>query len=775
MSLEKTVNNSNPSNGDIITFTLTLINSGPDTATNVAVTDVLPGGLIYLNASATHGYYDDSTGIWYVGTVLIGESAELTLMAEVNVSQIVINSINLGVATNYNVFILRDIDQPSSDTQGKMAAGRDVHLANYSIGDALPNSNGTEDVLIVGNDLNFESGAVYGGNVVFGHNTNLPSPLVSILNGTLRQDNVIDFSAAQNYLSGLSISLAGFPVNGSTIFEYGGLFLTGSDPVLNVFQVNGSDLSIANNFEINVPNGSVVLVNINGAVVSWSGGLSVVGTSLENVIYNFHHANSITIQNIDIRGSILAPIAVVNFISGVQNGQMIAKKLLGQGQFNNVSFLGNLPQDTTIINIAEVSASDQNDPDSTPNNGVPSEDDYASTILHIGIDSTQVTANWQFVGNFTNGQIIWNLYRFNDNLFAGTIGGRIYKSTDDGLNWTIINESMNVGFVWDILSVDENSIYAATEHGLYSSTDGGAVWNLSAIDNNDIRSIDKDLQNNLYAASWGGGVFRSTNHGTTWENINNGLTCLAVHAICADTINNKIFLGTFGGGVFASGDEGNYWEQLNVGYDYIWSIAITDNIIFAGTYGNGLFRSEDNGSTWERLTAGLPAQYIYSINIDDQNNVYLSTWANGVYASSDWGESWTFLGFGGVGISTILADNNTGKIFAASTDGNLYSKSLVTTESENPDTKINDFELYQNYPNPFNPTTSIEFSIVRSDYYTLRVYNLLGEEIKELIRGYLTAGHHKLTFSAENLPSGVYFYQLKSHNIKISRKMVLLK
>jgi hypothetical protein len=71
------------------------------------------------------------------------------------------------------------------------------------------------------------------------------------------------------------------------------------------------------------------------------------------------------------------------------------------------------------------------------------------------------------------------------------------------------------------------------------------------------------------------------------------------------------------------------------------------------------------------------------------------------------------------------------------------------------------YDLLQNYPNPFNPSTNIYFSLLEDDFVQLSVYNLLGEEIQTLINGYTPAGRHSVTFNADGLPSGTYFYRIK--------------
>lgn len=83
--------------------------------------------------------------------------------------------------------------------------------------------------------------------------------------------------------------------------------------------------------------------------------------------------------------------------------------------------------------------------------------------------------------------------------------------------------------------------------------------------------------------------------------------------------------------------------------------------------------------------------------------------------------------------------------------------------------------LCQNYPNPFNSSTAISFSLPEPENITLAIYDLLGRKITVLAKGYFGAGSHKITFNAENLTSGVYFYDLNAGSIKQTKTMILLK
>lgn len=85
------------------------------------------------------------------------------------------------------------------------------------------------------------------------------------------------------------------------------------------------------------------------------------------------------------------------------------------------------------------------------------------------------------------------------------------------------------------------------------------------------------------------------------------------------------------------------------------------------------------------------------------------------------------------------------------------------------------YSLEQNYPNPFNPSTTISFSIPENQFVSLKLYNLIGQEIKTLITGNLEKGNHTVQLNAEELSSGIYLYKLESNNNSLVRKMTLLK
>ena len=111
-------------------------------------------------------------------------------------------------------------------------------------------------------------------------------------------------------------------------------------------------------------------------------------------------------------------------------------------------------------------------------------------------------------------------------------------------------------------------------------------------------------------------------------------------------------------------------------------------------------------------------------------------------------------------------------------DNPAIKKIIISGEEVLPD----EFSLEQNYPNPFNATTKIRFSIPRStEYYsvlqnvTLKVYDILGDEVATLVNEYKSPGTYEVQFNAGNLSSGIYYYKLKYENQSVMKKMILIK
>jgi len=99
----------------------------------------------------------------------------------------------------------------------------------------------------------------------------------------------------------------------------------------------------------------------------------------------------------------------------------------------------------------------------------------------------------------------------------------------------------------------------------------------------------------------------------------------------------------------------------------------------------------------------------------------------------------------------------------------------VTDVNNLQNTNPTEFKLYQNYPNPFNPGTTISYSIQKAGIVMLKVFDILGNVVATLINEQKFAGYHSVEFNADELPSGIYVYELKSGNLTESKKLILMK
>ncbi len=375
--------------------------------------------------------------------------------------------------------------------------------------------------------------------------------------------------------------------------------------------------------------------------------------------------------------------------------------------------------------------------------------------------------------------------------------GEVYVSTTHGESWTALNNGLPDAQVWSIAlditsDVNARTLYATSyDHGVYRTTDGGSQWvsvssglgvdgNLQArkvyIDPNNPRVIyagfeARETESGDVSQTTQGGLFRSRNSGASWVRLD-GLTpqinvwdivvapgdSLIVYTAVSGQYDHS--LGeTFYGGVYKSTDGGLNWTNSSNGFgpmDNLNVVALAmspadNNILYAVTTddpfhdrssGRGIFKTIDGGASWFPINDGLGVLYFEGITIDptDASVLYAGSSGNGLLKGID-------------------------------LDLTGY------TQSEIPAGKT---LLIQNTPNPFNPETHIRFFLPSQQDVSLKVFDLEGRLVRTLLNENLVAGSHNAFWDGRDnkgsgVASGVYFYQLKSRQVSLSRKMTLLK
>ena len=175
---------------------------------------------------------------------------------------------------------------------------------------------------------------------------------------------------------------------------------------------------------------------------------------------------------------------------------------------------------------------------------------------------------------------------------------------------------------------------------------------------------------NLFAGTWPGGVFLSTNNGTSLTAVNSGLTNPNVNTLAVDGTN--LFAGTMGGGVFLSTNNGTSWTAVNSGLTNLslYFLTVSGTNLFAGTNG-GAFLSTNNGTSWTAVNSGLPSGAAVTSFAVSGTNLFASTDGEGVYLSTNNGTSWTAVSSGLTNMTVWFLAFSGSNLFAG-TDGGVF-------------------------------------------------------------------------------------------------------
>ena len=413
-------------------------------------------------------------------------------------------------------------------------------------------------------------------------------------------------------------------------------------------------------------------------------------------------------------------------------------------------------------------------------------------------------------------------------IFTGTadaVNG-IYKTTDGGANWFAATNG--IGAIKNFLSlamspIDPNTIYVgssfqvATSTGpsaIYKSTDGGANWVLSSTglptdpaEINPVRTLNVSTANpnvviaGLFMNTVNGGFYLSTDAGANWTKKHNGLPpetgTLIRSAAIRPLFANHFYVGldrsTFLNiGVWGTTDGGDNWFSFNGGtmlntygiralvfnstgthslyagcgsatgqgvYEYTFSVVPVEFVSFsASVFGN------DVNLSW--VTASETNNFGFEVERTDARN---SVWNKVGFVFGN-GTS-TELNYYSFTDQSVPVGQYLYRLKQIDLDGSFDYSDQVEVDI----ISATNYVLMQNYPNPFNPSTRISFSIPQSGFASVKVYDVLGNEVATIIDKELSAGSYEIQFNASGLTSGVYYYTLKSGNFVQSKKMILLR
>jgi len=369
----------------------------------------------------------------------------------------------------------------------------------------------------------------------------------------------------------------------------------------------------------------------------------------------------------------------------------------------------------------------------------------------------------------------------NNTCWAVGNNGTIIITTDGGINWSSqtsgTSNSLN-----SVFFTDEYNGWVVGQSGiiLYTS-DGGTYWNVQTSNtSNNLQTVYFIDANNGWAAGGNGTILYTNDGGSTW-NAQNSNSFSWLYSVYFNDANNGFAAGS-NGTIITTPDGGLTWTSQSSGTsNYLFSIYFVDSNSGWITGSDGiLLKTSDGGSTWTTQTSGTNA-WLRSIYFKDINKGW-TVGNNGIILmTEDGGNTWSDRrSFTNNTLnSVVFADDTTGWVVGeAGTVLKMTMAEFFTSIEDEPLSQSpipQKFLLSQNYPNPFNPSTTIEFSIPKAEHVTLKIYNLLGQEITTLVSEKLTLGEYKYTWDASQLASGVYIYKLEAGNFSITRKLILLK
>ena len=349
-----------------------------------------------------------------------------------------------------------------------------------------------------------------------------------------------------------------------------------------------------------------------------------------------------------------------------------------------------------------------------------------------------------FLFNGIDGDIIWQFPYPGPNPSFGKSIISVNDFTEDGLPDAVIAFGNNGSTNLKVMGLN--------------GANGQPVWDTEMVDNEPKELLELPLpgdSSDVIAAEYFGRIHRL--NGSTgievWEYPLGGLSGVIQMALIEDQNGDlipELLIASFAANGLncLSGADGSFLWAHPMEFQY--GVAVVPDIDFDG--GDDVITGDQDGTFY--CISGKDGSLIFNNNFpgDRISSVNVMPSVDGNYSFE------------------LLAGTKNGKIVCFSGGVDTVSTGIVNEELI-PD----NFVLFQNYPNPFNPSTNIQYAISSRQIVSLKVYDVLGNEVATLVNEEKPAGIYEVIFNASNFSSGIYFYQLRSGSFIDVKKMILLK
>ncbi|MFZ1320229.1 MAG: YCF48-related protein [Ignavibacteria bacterium] len=368
--------------------------------------------------------------------------------------------------------------------------------------------------------------------------------------------------------------------------------------------------------------------------------------------------------------------------------------------------------------------------------------------------------------------------------------GTIAKTLDSGRTW----ERQVSGTIYDLPAIafanrdtgwvvgGYEDMFTGYKFFIKRTTNGGMNWITQDSGRfPQLNSISFISSNEGWISGAVGTILHTTNAGENWNFQVSGVTDKLLSIIFKDNVNG-----------WAMGEYGNVLKTTNGGLN--WQIVDVSNNANLGTMffldintgwigaGPNILKTTNSGNNWNLIYSTTDVSGFGSLYFTDTNTGwgvggrYFGVTIGSVKKTTNGGLSWTEqpINVEGTLNSIFFTSANAG--YAAGNGGVIIKTNDILVSSSFLNSIVPDeFILYQNFPNPFNPSTSIKFAIPTSGNISLKVFDIVGKEVAELINGFRNAGTYEINFDASYLSSGIYFYKLVTNGNVKTMKMSLIR
>jgi photosystem II stability/assembly factor-like uncharacterized protein len=412
----------------------------------------------------------------------------------------------------------------------------------------------------------------------------------------------------------------------------------------------------------------------------------------------------------------------------------------------------------------------------------------------VAISANLTIAQWTAQTSGVTGQLTSISAVDDNNAWMCAYGPAIIRTTNGGTTWTATTTPAGSTDMYQIFAIDANTALVTwspgTAAGTYvaRTTNAGATW--TTVFNQPLATAFIDaiwMTSATNGFMYGDPPATGTVRWSLWKTTNGGVNWDSTGMFLSGTgeagwnnalyvSGNNIWFGTNVAKIYYSSNGGTNWTAQTTPAVNSYSIWFNNTLNgLSGGTGNS-YVTTNGGTAWTLGT--MPGTANISGVTGQDNTWWTIRQANLIYKTTNNGTTWT-TDYTNAVTTTIynhIAKARTGNRIWACTSTGLISKNdglvgIAPVSNEIPSS----FGLEQNYPNPFNPTTTIRYSIPSASNVTVKIYDMLGNEVMTVVNAYQNAGTYAGPVDASKLASGVYFYTIKAGNFTDTKKMTLIK